>query len=81
MKQRQEITAQDHAHLPHVSSFLWERILVHGTFFFRFSFVLFWLRHVACGILVPQPGIKPTAPALEVQGLNHWTAGEVLVAS
>ena len=34
MKQRQEITAQDHAHLPHVSSFLWERILVHGTFFF-----------------------------------------------
>ena len=52
-----------------------------ALFFFRFSFVLFWLRHVACGILVPQPGIKPTAPALEVQGLNHWTAGEVLVAS
>ena len=84
MKQRQEIIAQDHAHLPHVSSFLWERILVHGTFFFfsfLFCFVLFWLCHVACGVLVPQPGIKPTAPALEVQGLNHWTAGEVLVAS
>ena len=26
-------------------------------FFFRF-FVLFWLHHVPCKILVPQPGIK-----------------------
>ena len=23
----------------------------------------FWLHHVACGILVPWPGIKPTSPA------------------
>ena len=42
MKQRQEIIAQDHAHLPHVSRFLRERIRVHGTFFlFVFCFVLF----------------------------------------
>ena len=26
-----------------------------------------------CGILVPQPGIKPVCPALEVWDLNHCT--------
>ena len=31
----------------------------------------------ACGILVPQPGIEPTPPAVEAQSLNHWTAREV----
>ena len=28
----------------------------------------------ACGILVPQPGIRPTQTALEAQSLNCWTA-------
>ena len=28
---------------------------------------------MAYGILVPQPGIEPTPPALEAQSLNHWT--------
>ena len=32
---------------------------------------------MACGILVPQPGIKPTTPALEGGFLNHWTTREV----
>ena len=32
---------------------------------------------MACGILVPQPGIKPTLPALEAQCFNHWTIREV----
>ena len=32
----------------------------------------------ACGTLVPQPGIEPVPPAVEVQSLNHWTAREVL---
>jgi len=32
---------------------------------------------VACRILVPQPGIEPLLPALEVWSLNHWTAREV----
>ena len=36
--------------------------------------------HVACGILVPQPGIEPVSPALEALSLNHWTAREVPVA-
>ena len=39
-----------------------------------------WPRCVACGILVPQPGIKPMPPALGVWGLNHWTTGEVLTS-
>ena len=32
---------------------------------------------MACGILVPQPGIEPTPPAVEAQSLTHWTAREV----
>ena len=34
--------------------------------------------HVACGILVPQPGIKPeSCPAVEAQSLNRWTTREI----
>ena len=29
------------------------------------------------GILVPQPGIEPTPPAMEARNPNHWTAKEV----
>ena len=36
----------------------------------------FWLCHVACGILVPRPGIEPMASAVEVPHLNHWAARE-----
>ena len=32
---------------------------------------------MACGILVPQPGIKPVPLAMEAQSLNHWTTREV----
>ena len=32
---------------------------------------------VACGILVPWPGIKPMTPALAAQSLNHWTTREI----
>ena len=42
-----------------------------------FFVVFFWLCHLACGILVPQPGTEPVTPALEVWSLNHWTAREV----
>ena len=28
--------------------------------------------HTACGISVPQPGIEPTASAVEAQSFNHW---------
>ena len=32
---------------------------------------------VACGILVPRPGIEPVLPAVEAQSPNHWTTREV----
>ena len=32
---------------------------------------------MACGILVPWPGIEPVPPAVEVQSLNYWTTREV----
>ena len=35
---------------------------------------------MACRILVPQPGTKPTLPAVEAQSLNHWTSREVSLA-
>ena len=34
---------------------------------------------MACGVLVPQPGIKPTPPAVEVWSPNHWTTRQVPV--
>ena len=37
--------------------------------------------HAACGILVPQPGIEPVPPTVEVRCLNHWTAREVPLLS
>ena len=40
---------------------------------------VFRLRRMICGILVPQPGIKPMPPAVEVWSLNHWTTREVPV--
>ena len=41
-----------------------------------FLFFIFFDR-VACGILVPGPGIEPMPPAVEAWNLNHWTAKEV----
>ena len=38
---------------------------------------IFWLCYAACGILVLQPGIKSTPPALRTRRLNHWTIREV----
>ena len=35
-------------------------------------FIYLWLHYVACRMLVPQPGIEPVPPALEVQSSNHW---------
>ena len=36
-----------------------------------------WSHLGACGMLVPQPWIEPTPPALEAWSLNHCTAREV----
>ena len=50
--------------------------ILKGLLFFIFFF-LFCPHHLACGILVPQPGIEPVPPAGKVQHLNHWTTREV----
>ena len=31
---------------------------------------------MACGILVPPPGIDPVPPAMEAWSSNHWTTRE-----
>ena len=41
--------------------------------------LFFWLHRVACGILIPQPGIELVLSAVEAWRLNHWTTREVLV--
>ena len=30
---------------------------------------------MACGILVPQPGIEPAPSAVKARSPNHWTQG------
>ena len=52
------------------------QLMSQKIFYFLFIY-LFWLRHSACGILVPRPGIEPAPPAVEAQNLNHWTIREV----
>ena len=34
------------------------------------------LCHAACGIFVPQPGVKPRPSAVKAQSPNHWTTRE-----
>ena len=43
-----------------------------------FGFFLFLFGHKACGILVPQPGIKPATPALEGKVLTTGPPGKSL---
>ena len=45
-------------------------------FFLNFNFV-FWSHHVAYEILVLQPRMEPTPPALEAWSLNQWTTREI----
>ena len=47
-------------------------------FFFFFPHVLATC-HTACRILVPQSGIEPASPAVEVQSLTHRTPGKSLM--
>ena len=51
--------------------------LKKGSDIDSFVFLFFWPHCVACGILVPQPGIKPIFSALGVKSLNHWTSREI----
>ena len=51
--------------------------LFFGWIQMTFHFFIFCPCHMACGILVPWPGIEPKSPALEVQSPNHWTTRKV----
>lgn len=50
----------------------YERDLDRNGIYFPFYFF-----HVACRILVHQPGIEPAPPVVEARSPNHWTAREV----
>ena len=53
---------------------LFPRIILGPSLTFFFFFAT-WL----VGILVPQPGIEPMPPALEVLSTNHWVTRDFLV--
>ena len=48
----------------------------HFVIIYLFLRLLFWPRRMACGILVPRPGIEPMPPAMQAWSPNHWTARE-----
>ena len=46
-------------------------------FLFCLCFIFVFLPHLATyGIFVSQPAMEPQSPAVQVQGLNHWTSRE-----
>ena len=51
--------------------------IVIFSFKLFFYFFKIWLCCVACGILVPWPGIEPAPSAVKVRSPNHWTSREV----
>ena len=69
-----------------MSQFIFYLLTIYDTLIFMFHFEIYFnsfkktylfiylfSHHMACGILFPQPGIKPVPPAVEGQSLNHWT--------
>ena len=55
---------------------------LNGPYCLLFLSFTFWLSPtVACGILVPWPGIDSVPPALEAWRPNHWTTREVPLLS
>ena len=43
--------------------------------------LVFWPSCVACGILVPQPGLKSKTSVLEAQSPNHWASRRFLLGA
>ena len=63
--------------MDHFLKFLLNLLQYYFCFMFCFFFVcLFVFGHDACGILTPQPGIKPTPPALEGKVLTTGPPGK-----
>lgn len=77
--------SRSNAFLNNISSYLFSLLILLAlnpvvSFLFLsllLVFVFFWPWHMACGILVPWPGIEPASPAVEAQTLNHWTTSKV----
>ena len=63
--------------LPQSGSFLHGQRRMISLFHLFILFLIFWLCPMACGILVPRPGIKPVLPVLAVWPLNPWTTRDV----
>ena len=61
---------------PTNNRFSWPTIF-NSIQIFKFFIFIFWPHHAAHGILVPQPGMEPTPPAVEAWSVNYWTAREV----
>ena len=59
-----------------IFTFCFSNFRVKKLWVFLFLFCFCFLAE-PCGILVPQPGIEPVPPALEVQSLNHRTITKV----
>ena len=53
--------------------------IIHYTVVFYLFIFIFGLGHMACGILVPLPGIELALPALEAWSLKHWIPSEVSI--
>ena len=49
---------------------------LQSLFQYCFFFMFWFFGHEACGILVPQPGIKPESPALKGKGLTTGLPGK-----
>ena len=52
-------------------------VLLHMFASFFFFLIYFWSHYLACGILVPQPGVEPMHPTVKARSLNHWITVEV----
>ena len=62
-------------HLDTVSLFLrldWSTVLLVQCLYCFFSTRFFFFGHVACGILVPRPGIESVSPAVEVRTAREF---------
>ena len=57
--------------------FIWlHRVLVVVQALELWALVVVFSCSAACAILVPQPGMEPMAPAVELQSLHHLTSSE-----
>ena len=53
-------------------------VTLYDLIFFNLKFFFYFTEQYAgCWFLVPQPGMEPVSPVVEVQSLNQWTTREI----